>query len=425
MFPVIRDKMEKEKEKDTNSKGRAAKMTGLTVIENAAVAQQVQEVTSLFSDFIAFIDRGEKTTRTYITNLKQFAAWMKYAGILQPQRPDIILYRQWLESEHEAVAIAPELPEGWKYRTDRAGNVVIVKCRPNTVKAYMQSVKQFFSWTAAEGLYPNIAANVHTAKIKTDEHKKEALTAQQVLEIENSIISAGSAAIESAQAADKDKAGRVQRTTEQNKRLYAMYLLAVNAGLRTVEISRANVRDFVTKGGQSWLYIYGKGHAEADTKKALAPEVAAAIKDYLQSRKDKPTAVSPLFVSTGNRSHGQRIATTTISTMLKKAMQEAGYNDERLTAHSLRHTAGNCVMDVTNNNIYDTQTYMRHASPKTTEIYLHRDTEKADAQTAAKLYDYYHGKESAEPGRLDDLLKRLNPVQLQQLEGIAAAMATA
>lgn len=399
-------------------------MNELTIANNTTVAQQAHELTPrMFTDFVAWIDRSEKTTRTYLMNLKQFAAWMAYSRIVQPVRNDIILYRQWLLAEHDAVTLAPESPDGWTYRTDRAGNVIKVTCRPNTVTAYLRTVKQFFAWTAANGLYPDIAANIHAPKVSHDTHRKEALTAQEVQEIESSITSAANAAVEAAQNATKDKAGKVQRATEQGKRLYSMYLLAVNAGLRTVEINRANVKDFVTKGGQSWLYVHGKGHTEADVKKALAPEVAAALKDYLKSRKDKPTAASPLFVSTGNRSAGKRIATTTISTMLKQAMQEAGFDDERITAHSLRHTAGTNVMEMTG-NLYETQNYMRHASPATTEIYLHNDTEKADAQTANRLYNFYHGKDTASSS-LDELIKKLNPAQLQQLTGIAEAMATA
>ena len=45
-----------------------------------------------------------------------------------------------------------------------------------------------------------------------------------------------------------------------------MYLLAVNAGLRTVELSRANVKDLEVKAGSAYLYIWGKGHSEADQK---------------------------------------------------------------------------------------------------------------------------------------------------------------
>ena len=201
-----------------------------------------------------------------------------------------------------------------------------------------------------------------------------------------------------------------------------MYLLAVNAGLRTIEIHRANVKDLETKGGQTWLYIWGKGHTEPDQKKPIAPEVTEAIKDYLQSRTDKPTGSSPLFVSTGNRSGGRRIATTTISTMLKKAMQEAGFNSERLTPHSLRHSTGTAVQELTG-DIYTTQKYMRHSNPATTEIYLHNDTEKQEAGIAQDLYNLFHGTRSNDKRQqLETIINRMNPAQLEQLVNIAAAM---
>ena len=320
------------------------------------------QVTAYFPDFISWIDRPEKTTRTYVNNLRQFACWMADNGVETPTRDDIISYRHDLE--------------------DRG-------CKPTTVKAYMQTVKAFFRWTAAAGLYPDVASNVHTPQL-TAEHRKDALERTDVLVIESSIRSSADAHLQAAADAAKDTAGRMQRATEQDKRLYAIYLLAVNAGLRTVEISRADVGDLIQRGGQSYLRVQGKGHAEKDVLKGLAPEVAEAIKAYLAARSDACTKDSPLFCATGNRSGGKRLAATTISTMLKKAMQAAGYDDDRLTAHSLRHTAGTAVMEMTG-NLYATQSYMRHASPNTTEIYVHVDDQRRDAQTAADLYAYYHG----------------------------------
>lgn len=345
----------------------------------------------LFDDFIAFIDRSEKTTKTYITNLKQFAAYLKYRAITRPMRKDVISYREWLAAAHDAIQIDPISAAGWRYRTDKKGNRQRIQCKPNTIKLYLQSVKQFFKWTAANGFYPDIAANVHAPKTRQDVHRKEALTAAEVTAIENSIEAAAQRAKAEAANNRKDTAGRISRATEQGKRLYAMYLLAVNAGLRTIEIHRANVKDIELKSGNAVIWIWGKGHSEPDQKKPLAPEVYAAIQDYLQSRSDNPTGNSPLFVSTGNRSGGKRIATTTLSKMLKSAMKQAGFNSERLTAHSLRHTAGTAVQEITG-NLYETQKYMRHSNPATTEIYLHNETEKAEAATAAKLYAYYHGE---------------------------------
>lgn len=388
-----------------------------------AAAPAMQFRGSYFSDFVAWINRSEKTTRSYLTNLKQFMAWLKYAAILNPVRADIIAYKDWLSVEHDAISFDPESVSGWRYRTDSTGSPVKVNCKPNTVAQYLRSVCQFFRWTAANNLYPDIAANIHAPKIRHDTHRKEALTPDEVLTIETSITQLAEERAQAAQEAQKDTAGRMQRSTEQGKRLYAMYLLAVNAGLRTIEISRANVKDLVTKNGQTWLYVWGKGHTEPDQKKPIAPEVAAAIREYLTSRTDHATGASPLFVSTGNRSGGKRIAATTISTMLKKAMQDAGFDSERLTAHSLRHTAGTAVQELTG-DIYKTQKYMRHANPATTEIYLHNDTEKAEAGIAQQLYNLFHGTGATDPRQqLEELIARMNPQQIDQLKGIAAAIA--
>ena len=393
-------------------------------ITATGAAAPAQFNAGLFVDFVAWINRSEKTTRSYLTNLKQFIAWLKYAEIINPIRADIISYKEWLSAEHDAISLDTDSAAGWRYRTDGAGNPVKVNCKPNTIAQYLRSVSQFFRWTAANNLYPDIAANIHAPKIRHDTHSKEALTPDEVLTIENSIAQRAEERAQAAQDAQKDTAGRIQRSTEQGKRLYAMYLLAVNAGLRTIEISRANIKDLVTKNGQTTLYIWGKGHTEPDQRKPLAPEVADAIREYLNSRTDRPTGASPLFVSTGNRSGGKRIATTTISTMLKRAMQEAGFDSERITAHSLRHTAGTAVQEITG-DIYQTQQYMRHSNPATTEIYLHNETEKAEAGIAQQLYNLFHGNTGAADPRtqLEQLINRMNPQQLEQLHSIAAAIA--
>ncbi len=279
---------------------------------------------------------------------------------------------------------------------------------------YMRTVQAFFSWTAQSGIYPNIAAGIHGPKIRHDTHRKEALTPGDVLKIERSIEATAAAQRAAAQDAGKDKAGRVQRSTAQGKRLKALYLLAVNCGMRTVELSRANIKDVITRDGQAYIYIWGKGRSEPDTRKPLAPEVKAALDDYLQTRKDT-TGSSPLFTSTGNRSGGQRIAPTTISTMLKRAMQAAGYDSERITAHSLRHTAGTTVMELTG-DLFTTQKYMRHQDPRTTEIYLHNQTEGKEAEIAQQLYNLYHREPAqAAPETLEAVIAALDPAQLARL----------
>lgn len=398
-------------------------MTALSLTNTAVVVPANDLQPALFDSFVSFVDRGEKTTRTYITNLRQFVAWLKYEAITRPVRSDIISYRDYLAAEHKAIKLDSCSALGWAYRTDNNGNPVIVKCKPNTVAQYLRCVCQFFRWTASEGLYPNIADNIHAPKISHDNHRKEALAPADVAKIEESIQVMAQNKLDSAAGSAKDTAGRMDRATEQGKRMYAIYLLAVNAGLRTIELERANVKDLELKGGNACLYVHGKGHTEADTKKPLAPEVYTAIKEYLDCRSDRPTTNSPLFVATGNRSRGKRIAARTISSMLKEAMKAAGYDSDRITAHSLRHTAGTNAMEICK-DIYTTQQYMRHSNPATTEIYLHNDTEKQQATLAQQLYNHYHGRECSDNrSRLDLLLDKFSPDQLEQLTNIAAAMA--
>lgn len=398
-------------------------MEALAIRQELTPAREISA--ALFNEFVAWIDRGEATTRAYIINLRQFAAWMKYAAVTRPIRQDVINYRSWLTAEHDAIQLDPDSADGWTYRTDTSGRPVKVSCKPNTVKSYLRSVCQFFKWTAANGYYPDIAANIHAPKVDNSAHKKDHFTPAQVLTIEASIAQKAQEAAEAAQAAKKDTAGRMQRSTEQGKRLLAMYLLAVNCGLRTIELSRANVKDIQVKDGQAVLYVWGKGRSEPDQKKALAPEVYAAVREYLQSRSDRPTGSSPLFVSTGNRSKGQRIDQTTISKMLKEAMKEAGFDSERLTAHSLRHSTGTAVQSLTG-DLMQTQKYMRHSSPVTTEIYIHEGEaeEVKAASLAQQLYNLYHGAESTSAReKLEQTVCRMSPAQLEQLTSIAAALA--
>lgn len=378
---------------------------------------------SYINSFVAWLDRGDRTAHSYIVNLRQFIAWLKYEQIDNPCRQDLINYRTWLTTEHDAISLDLDSAAGYRYRTDKAGHRIRVICKPNTIAQYLRIVRQFFTWADANNLYPNIAANIHAPKINSQIHRKEALTPMQVLKIEQSIAQTAAISLQQAKSSNKDEAGRVQRATEQSKRLYAIYLLAVNAGLRTVEISRANIKDFKTIDGQSWLYIWGKGHSEPDQRKPLAHNVALAIKDYLKSRTDHKTSLSPLFVSTGNRSHGKRIAPTTISTMLKRAMIDAGFDSDTITAHSLRHTAGTNVLQLTGDNIYLTQQYMRHKSPTTTEIYIHNNTEQQEANIAEQLYNRYHGSTQNDSATISDLMSRLDSSQIADLLQIAEQMA--
>lgn len=355
----------------------------------------------LEQSFVAYIDRKPSTMKGYKTCLRQFFAWLRDTGRQFPlTRDDITDYRDYLTGA----------------TFGRSGTE---RLKPGTQQQYLRAVKQLFKWAASKGLYPtNIADNVHGAKVNTATHRKDALGRDDV----------------------KIVADSIDRSTEQGKRLYAMYLLCISCGLRTIEINRANIEDIKTVGKRTYLYIQGKGHDEHDQPVLLIPEVMEAIQDYLDSRSDHHTGKGPLFVSTSNKGKpgarlyrtvtdpitGQkkreldrisdgRIAPTTISTMLKGALVHAGYNSDRLTAHSLRHTSGTGAYKATG-NIYLAQKHQRHVDPATTEIYVHAE-DRQERETEKQVYDYYFHPDAVQDERSEaiTILNGLNPAKLHQV----------
>lgn len=284
---------------------------------------------NIIESFIEYIDRKDSTVKGYITCLRQYAKWLNDNGIRldETTREDIKAYRDHLAQSGLAVG---------------------------TQQQYLRAVKQLYKWAASEGLYINIADNIHGAKVKNDCHKKDALPRDSVQVIADSI----------------------DRSDEQGKRLYAIFLLCTKCGLRTIEVTRANVEDLKTVSGDNYLYVQPKGHDGKDSAKYLIPEVKQAIDNYLQSRSEKVTPKSPLFTSTSNRKgHDKngaptsRIATTTISTMLKKLLVRNGFDSDRLTAHSLRATAATTAFEA-GLTLFEVQQLMGHCDPATTEIYI-------------------------------------------------------
>ena len=109
-------------------------MNGLTVIENTAIVEQRTINADLFSRWTSYIDASPKTIETYSKAIRRFFVYLMENGITQPQREDIVAYRDYLKLEH----------------------------KPTTVQGYLAAVKLFFQWTAQEGLYPSRPARAAT-----------------------------------------------------------------------------------------------------------------------------------------------------------------------------------------------------------------------------------------------------------------------
>lgn len=284
---------------------------------------QPQRVTAeLFRQYIDFLDVSKSTATTYTRALEQFAKWIQARNIDQPSRKDILAFRDDLARTH----------------------------KPTTVQTYIVAVRLFFRWTYQEGLYPNIADHVKGAKV-SNEHKRDALTARQT-----------------AKVLDGAKRKAFRSGAPEDWRDYAILTLLANNGLRTIEISRANIEDLRATDGEMRLYVQGKGKDERSDFVRIEPETEDVIRAYLEERVGA-SGKEPLFISYSDRNRGARLVTRTISGIAKTAIRAAGYDSERLTAHSLRHTF--CTEAAKRCKREDVQKAARHSKMETTEIYIH------------------------------------------------------
>lgn len=272
-----------------------------------------------FERFIEYLDATPKTIATYKKALKQLFSYFLSKGITQPVREDVIAFKDYLKASMH---------------------------KPTTIQNYITVAKLFFRWTAQEGIYPNITDHLKGSKINRD-HKKDCLTSNQVKEILE----------------------KVERDTIKGKRDYAMLLLMVTGGLRTIEIIRADIGDLRNVGENTVLYVQGKGREEKTEYVKISPEVEKALRDYLAFRGNAEDT-APLFTSTSNNNNGERLTTRSIRRIVKEKLNEAGYNSQRLTAHSLRHTAVTLSL-LSGKDITEVQQFARHANIATTMIYNH------------------------------------------------------
>lgn len=308
---------------------KALKITASAIQDN-----NKQTLDDLYTRFIKYIDVKPKTVETYSKAIRQFLKYTAQHGITQPKREDILSYRDYLKENH----------------------------KPTTVQNYIIALRLFFQWTEQEGFYPNVAEHIKGAEVSRN-HKKDYLTSKQV-----KIILDG-----------------ITRDTEKGRRDYAIFSLMVTGGLRSIEIQRAKVEDIGTRGDSTVLFLQGKGEDERTEYVKIPPVVEKAIRASLADRKDLQGS-QPLFISLSNNNKGGQMTTRAISGLVKKALVNAGYDSDRLTAHSLRHTAVTLSL-LAGNDIREAKQFARHSNTNTTEIYAHDlDREKNNcAQSVADL----------------------------------------
>ena len=311
-------------------------MDALTVRKSTEVQASVSINEDALARFIAYLDASPKTVQTYSRAIQQFLKWLRANGINQPTREDVIAFREELKAGHKA----------------------------STVQNYIVAIRLFFQWLEQEGIYPNVAKHIKGAKI-SKEHKKDYLTSTQVKAVMSGITT----------------------DTPQGRRDYAMFALMVTGGLRDIEVHRANIEDLRTVGDSTCLFLEGKGRQDRADFIKVPPVVEKAIRASLADRKDAKGS-SPLFISLSNNSKGQRMSTRSISGVVKTALKRAGYDSDKLTSHSLRHTAITLSL-LGGNTVQEVQQFARHSNIATTMIYAHnldRMKNKCESTIASAIF---------------------------------------
>lgn len=304
------------------------------ITRTAAGGQVAQATTAadVVAAYLAELDASPKTRSTYGRALNQYTAWLEAEGVelSQTTRAHVMAYKHELEASKSA----------------------------NTCNAYLVAVRSFYTWLNAKTGYPNVAEGVKGLK-RAAQTSKDALTLTQARDL----LSAPAEGL-------------------QGLRNRAMVALMLRRGLRTIEVSRANVGDLRQMGGKAVLFVQGKGHTAKDDFVVLGEAVERAISAYLAER-GQAADEEPLFAATGNRNRGGRMTTRTISRLVKDAYRAQGIESPHITAHSLRHTAVTLSL-VGGATVQEAQAMARHANISTTMVYAH-NLERMEAKAESAI----------------------------------------
>lgn len=279
--------------------------------------------------FILSLDTKEQTRDTYRKALKVFNEWIIEKGYTNPAREQILEYKDFLQN-----------------RTVVNTEGELKTLSPLTVTAYLTALRRFFAYLESEKIYPNIAKDIKGLK-RPKGFLKDTLTKDEVKRLLEGIQESGLNAL----------------------RDYAMINLMIRTGLRTIEITRALIGDIGREGGETILRVWGKGRDSKDDFVILTEDAYKPILDYLQARGESKTA-DPLFISHSNRNKAQNLTTRSIRRVIEDRLKAVGLKTSKVTAHSLRHTAGTIAL-MNGADLISVKEMLRHSNINTTLIYTH------------------------------------------------------
>lgn len=309
-------------------------------MENQLAVQPTQQlllkerVDVYIGQFLGSLDVKPVSRDTYRKALKRFSQWIVANNITSPTREDILAYKEALKSFNLSAM---------------------------SISSYIVAVRRFFAYLEGLKIYPNVAKDIKGEK-RPKGYLRDALTPVQVQRL----------------------LSLIPRDSLSNLRDYALINLLLHTGMRTIEAVMADAGDIRNKDGETVLWVLGKSRDSKDEFVVLTPEAYNPIVDYLSARGNAEPA-SPLFVSHARAVNNCRLTTRSIRAIVVRWLTQAGLHSDRISSHSLRHTAASTAFQNGADPV-SVQQMLRHANINTTMIYVHNMNRIKNA--AEKLVTY-------------------------------------
>jgi integrase/recombinase XerC len=261
----------------------------------------------------------EKTIETYRRGLTRFMRWLYEQGITEPTAQDIARYRDDLKQQYSA----------------------------QTVNLSLSAVRSFYRYLLENGAIGySPAAEIRGIRGGKHYHKRANLSDAEVRDVLDTC--------------DQSPQGIRDR---------AILTLMAYCGLRTIEVSRANVDD-LKANGRLLLWVQGKGHSEPDDFVVIPVEQERVIRAWLAERAKLTAQDNALFLSLSRQNKGKRLSTRSIRNLVMAHFEQAGIHDPQKTTHSLRHSAISNVITHGGSPL-QAQAFARHKTFDTTLGYIH------------------------------------------------------
>ena len=275
-------------------------------------------------------DASADTLKTYTRQLYQFLQWCdrRQLSPVVVTKEDIKKYRHWMIKQKQY--------------------------KPATISLKLAVVRRFYQAAVEKGLIRiNPAAGVKAPREKSDPAEKITYLEQTEVEKLLGVIP--------------------QDGTVKSARDRAMIAIMALEGTRTVELHRADIASLVRQGGNLGIRVEGKRSIRVVP---LTVDIAGLLVEYLHQREVLGETLKPnrpLFIATGNNSHGKRISRRGIRSIVDTYLEQADLKHtpgRTISAHSLRHTAGTLALR-SGADLRQVQDLLGHKDPRTTSIYTH------------------------------------------------------